>query len=121
MSWYNVPQKLRTELWPEYDQLPVSGLDPFAPRTKFDKIDVYEGLSYAVGQIYYANWPMIVSRKGNYKMFIETEWSYPYEQTWMSYMFQQTLNGNLNPAVLLASPINHNRIFHYSSQERREN
>ena len=121
VSWYNVPQSLRTELWPEYDQLPVSGLDPFAPRTKFDKIDVYEDLAYATGDIYYANWPMIVSRKGNQKMFLDTEWANPYEQTWMSHMFQETLKGNLKPAILLASPINHNRIFHYNREDRREN
>ncbi len=121
VSWYNVPQYIRTHLWPEYDQLPVSGLDTFSPRTKFNKIDSYDGLSYIDGDIYYANWPMIVSRKGNYKMFLETKWEHPYEQTWMSYMFQETLKGNIHPAILLASPINHNRIAHYQLSERREN
>lgn len=121
VSWYNVPQHVRTRLWPEYDQLPVSGLDPFAPRTKFDKIEVLDGLSYISGDIYYANWPMIVSRQGNKKMFLTTEWARPFEQTWMSYIFQETIAGNIKPAILLASPINHNRICHYTPQERREN
>lgn len=121
VSWYNVPQSVRTEIWPEYDQLPVSGLDLRAPRTKFDKIETYVGLSYATGDIYYANWPMIVSRAGNQKMFLDVQWENPFEQTWMSYMFQETLKGNIKPAVLLASPINHNRIHHYTPEERREN
>jgi hypothetical protein len=121
VSWYNVPQPLRSEIWPEYDQLPVSGLDPYAPRTKFDKINVFAGVSYAMGDIYYANWPMIVSRAGNQKMFLDVQWENPFEQTWMSYMFQETVKGNLKPAVLLASPINHNRIHHYTPEERREN
>jgi len=121
VSWYNVPQVVRTELWPHYDQLPVSGLDPFAPRTKFDKIEVFNELSYITGDIYYANWPMIVSKEGNKKMFIDVTWEHPYEQTLMSYMFQETRKGNIKPAVLLASPINHNRIFHYRPEERREN
>jgi hypothetical protein len=121
VSWYNVPQHIRTELWPEYNQLPVSGLDPFAPRTKFNTIDVFDGVSYISGDIYYANWPMIVSREGNKKMFLTTEWARPYEQTWMSYMFQETITGNLKPAILLASPINHNRISHYKPEDRREN
>lgn len=121
VSWYNVPQTIRTSLWPTYDQLPVSGLDPYAPRTKFDRIDVQSGLSYISGEIYYANWPMIVNKNGNYKMFLETDWAHPYEQTWMSYMFQETLKGNIKPAVLLAAPINHNRIFHYGKETRREN
>jgi len=121
VSWYNVPQVVRTNLWPDYDQLPVQGIDPYAPRTKFDKIDVFEELSYITGEIYYANWPMIVNKKGNYKMFLETNWENPFEQTWMSYMFQETLKRNINPAVLLAAPINHNRIAHYSPETRREN
>jgi len=121
VSWYNVPQIVRTTLWPDYDQLPVSGLDPYTPRTKFDRIEQFNEVAYITGEIYYANWPMIVSKKGNYKMFLETQWHNPFEQTWMSYMFQETLKGNIKPAVLLASPINHNRIAHYTSQERREN
>jgi len=121
VSWYNVPQNVRTELWSEYDMLPVSGLDPNCPRTNFKTIEVFEGLSFITGEIYYCNWPMIVSKKGNKKMFIETKWAHPYEQTWMSHMFQETRKGNLNPAVLLAAPINHNRIIWYKPEERREN
>jgi hypothetical protein len=121
VSWYNVPQTVRTAQWPEYDKLPISGLDVNAPRTKFKNIEVLEGLSYASGEIYYANWPMIVSREGNKKMFIDTKWEYPYEQTWMSYMYQETIKGNINPGVLLASPVWHNRILYYQPDERREN
>jgi FkbM family methyltransferase len=121
VSWYNIPKDLRTKLWPHYDQLPVAGLDQNSPRTKFNTIDVFDGVSYITGDIYYANWPMIVSREGNRKMFLETKWEHPYEQTWMSYMFQETINGNLNPAVLLASPVCHDRIKYYEPEERREN
>jgi len=121
VSWYNVPQTVRTALWPDYDKLPVSGLDPYAPRTKFDRIDVQDELSYITGEIYYANWPMIVDKKGNKKMFIDTKWAHPFEQTWMSYMFQETLKKNLQPAVLLAAPVKHDRIVYYKPEERREN
>ena len=121
VSWYNVPQSFRSFMWPDYDQLPISGLDPYAPRTKFDKIDVHNELSYISGEIYYANWPMIVSKKGNQKMFLDVQWEHPFEQTWMSYMFQETVKGNINPAVLLASPVWHNRIIYYKPEERREN
>ena len=121
VSWYNVPQSVRTYLWPDYDQLPVNGIDPYAPRTKFDKIDTHNELAYISGEIYYANWPMIVSKKGNQKMFLDVEWEHPFEQTWMSYMFQETIKGNLNPAVLLTSPVWHNRIVYYKPEERREN
>jgi hypothetical protein len=120
-SWYNVPQDIRTRDWPNYDKLPVTGLDPNVPLTNFNNIRVTDGLSYIDGDIYYANWPMIVSKEGNRKMFIDTTWAHPYEQTWMSYMYQLTKEKNLNPAVLLASPIWHDRIKHYQPHERREN
>ena len=121
VSWYNVPQAFRTYMWPDYDQLPISGLDPYAPRTKFDKIDIHNEVPYVSGEIYYANWPMIVSKKGNQKMFLDVEWEHPFEQTWMSYMFQETVKGNIQPAILLASPVWHNRIVYYKPEERREN
>jgi hypothetical protein len=121
VSWYNVPKVVRAEVWPHYTKLPVSGLDPNCPRTKFDTIEVVDGLSYIKGDVYYANWPMIVGKSGNKKMFLDTTWAYPYEQTWMSHMFQETKKGNLKPAVLLASPIHHNRIAYYKPEERKEN
>jgi hypothetical protein len=121
VSWYNVPQIVRSEVWPNYDKLPVTGLDVNCPRTKFDTIEVFDGLSYITGEVYYCNWPMIMGKKGNKKVFLETTWARPYEQTWMSYVFQETIKKNIKPAVLLASPINHDRIAHYDASDRREN
>ncbi len=120
-SWYNVPQDIRTRDWPNYDKLPFSGLDLNCPRTKFDEILTTDELAYITGEIYYDNWPMIVSRSGNKKMFIDTKWDHPFEQTWMSHMYQLTKDNKLKPAVLLASPIWHDRIKYYESDERREN
>lgn len=120
-SWYNVPQHIRTRDWPDYDKLPVHGLDPNVPLTNFKNIKNLDGLCYIDGEIYYANWPMIVSKEGNQKMFIDTKWAHPYEQTWMSHMYQMTKEGGLRPAVCLASPIWHDRIKYYKPHERREN
>ena len=120
-SWYNVPQHIRTRDWPHYDKLPIHGLDPNVPLTNFKNIRNIDGMCYIDGEIYYANWPMIVSKKGNQKMFIDTKWAHPYEQTWMSHMYQMTKEGNLKPAVCLASPIWHDRIKYYKPHERREN
>lgn len=120
-SWYNVPQHIRSRDWPDYDKLPVQGLDPNVPLTKFDNVRNMDGVCYIDGEVYYANWPMIVSKKGNKKMFIDTKWAHPYEQTWMSHMYQMTKEGELRPAILLASPIWHDRIKHYKPHERREN
>ena len=120
-SWYNVPQHIRTRDWPNYDSLPISGLDPNVPLTNFKNIRITDGLAYIDGEIYYANWPMIVSKEGNKKMFIDTKWGHPFEQTWMSHMYQLTKEGKLKPAVLLAAPIWHDRIKYYKPDERREN
>ena len=120
-SWYNVPQHVRTENWPNYDKLPITGLDPNVPLTDFKNIRNMDGVTYIDGEVYYANWPMIVSKEGNKKMFIDTKWAHPYEQTWMSHMYQMTKKGELKPAVLLSSPIWHDRIKHYKPEERREN
>ena len=120
-SWYNVPQEIRSRDWPDYDKLPVTGKDPDAPRTKFNNINTHQGVAYIDGEVNYCNWPMIVSKEGNKKMFIDTKWDNPFEQTWMSHMYQLTKKGKLKPAVLLASPIWHERIKYYKPEERREN
>lgn len=121
VSWYNIPQAVRTSLWPNYDKLPIHGLDPNCPRTNFNTIDNVDGLSYITGDVYYANWPMIMGKVGNRKVFLETTWAHPFEQTWMSHVFQEMIKGNIYGAILLASPIRHNRTSHYKPEERREN
>ena len=119
-SWYNVPQSVREKYWPDYSNLPELGLDPNCPKTQFGIIGNIDGLAYATGEIYYSNWPLIVSKKGNQKMFIDTTWAHPQEQTWMSHIFQETKEGKLSPAILLASPIWHDRIKYYNADERVE-
>ena len=64
---------------------------------------------------------MIMSKKGNQKVFINTKWAHPYEQTWMSHVFQLQKEGKVRAGVLLASPIWHERIKYYKPEERREN
>lgn len=120
-AWYNVPQNIRTEYWPHYDTLPTSGLDRNAPKTKFNTIDFVDGIPYISGDVYYSNWPQIVSRSGNKKMFLDTKWEYPYEQTWMSHIFQLIKSGLVTAGILLISPIEHNRFQFYEAKDRKEN
>jgi hypothetical protein len=119
-SWYNVPQNIREKFWSNYSSLPKTGIDPNAPKTKFDVIKSHNGIPYANGEIYYSNWPQIVSRNGNKKMFLDTKWTHPYEQTWMSHMFQLTKSGSLYPGILLMTPTEHNRFEHYDGKLRKE-
>jgi hypothetical protein len=119
-SWYNVPQVVREKYWPNYSKLPQMGTDPNAPRVEYKNIKSYDGLAYATGEIFYCNWPQIVSRDGNKKMFLTDKWAHPYEQTWMSYMYQELKKDNLNFGLLLASPTEHNRFEHYEANLRKE-
>jgi hypothetical protein len=120
-AWYNLPQDKRTAYFPDNDQLPSQGLAPHPPKTSFGEIDSLHGVAYISGEIYYCNWPHLISKEGNRKMFLETKWTHPYEQTWMSHFFLMTKNKTLRPGLLLASPVNHNRVYHYPAEERREN
>jgi hypothetical protein len=119
-SWYNVPDDVRKEHFPNYHKLPVMGLDPNCPKTEWGTMNTIDGVAYITGDVYYGNWPMIVSKEGNRKMFLEETWAHPHEQTWMSHMFQLTKEGRLSPAILLASPIWHDRIVYYNADERVE-
>lgn len=119
-AWYNIPQNFREINWPNKPNLPKTGFDPDAPKTKFNNIKSFEGIPYADGEIYYSNWPQVVSKEGNKKMFLTEKWAHPYEQTWMSYIFQETIKGNIKPAILLMSPTEHDRFEHYDRNLRKE-
>jgi len=119
-SWYNVPQNFRESHWPKNKKLPKMGLDPNAPRTKFNEIKSHKGVPYASGEVYLCNWPILLSKQGNYKCYIETKYEHPFEQTLMSHNFQETIKGNLKPGILLMTPTEHNRFDHYDSSLRKE-
>ena len=119
-SWYNVPQVFRESHWPEKPSLPVQGLDPEAPRTNFKNIKSYKGVPYAIGEIYLCNWPVLFSKTGNYKCYLETKYASPFEQTIMSHNFQETIKGNLKPGILLMTPTEHDRFEHYDASLRKE-
>lgn len=112
-SWYNVPQHVKDELF--------SDSKTEAPFLKYSTIKSYRGIPYATGDIYYCNWPQIVSKKGNKKMFLNTKWDHPYEQTWMSHIYQETVKGNIETGILLLTPTEHDRFDFYPKEERREN
>ncbi len=119
-SWHNVPGAVRAELFPE-KPVKTTGDHNAAPYLKYKNIKSYRQVPYATGEVYYCNWPQVVSKQGNRKMFLDTKWAHPFEQTWMSHMFQETIKGNLNPGILLATPTEHNRFEFYPKEDRREN
>jgi hypothetical protein len=111
-SWHNVPQSLRVEYFEDLQH---------KPPTQFNNIKSLNGIPYADGEIYYSNWPHIISQQGNKKCFMDTKWQHPYEQTWMSHIYTLTKQKEVKPAILLASPITHRRVHYYGATERKEN
>jgi hypothetical protein len=119
-AWYNVPQHFREQHWPKNKRLPQMGFDPNAPKTQFKEIKSHKGIPYASGEIYICNWPILLSKEGSYKCYLETKFQSPFEQTIMSHNFQQTIQGKLNPGILLMTPTEHDRFEHYSAELRKE-
>ena len=119
-SWHNVSIDTRSKLFPE-KPVKTNNDHNYAPYTNFKNIKIHRSVPYITGEIYYCNWPQVVSKEGNRKMFLAIKWDSPFEQTWMSHIFQETLKNNIKPGLLLASPTEHDRFEHYSSNERREN
>jgi hypothetical protein len=119
-AWYNVPQHVREKYWPGKNRLPQQGLDPNAPKAVYDSVRTFQGVPYVTGDVYYCNWPQIVSRTGNQKMFLDTTWGHPFEQTWMSHMYQLVKEGGLYPGLLLMTPTEHDRFEHYERGLRKE-
>jgi hypothetical protein len=119
-SWYNVPQSFRQQHWKDKPNLPKRGFDPNAPRTVFNTIKTHRGLSYATGEVYLSNWPILLTKKGNYRCYLETKFANPHEQTLMSHNFQQMVQGKRNTGVLLLTPTEHNRFEHYDAKLRKE-
>lgn len=111
-SWHNLASDKRDAIFPNTKKRPY---------TKYKNIKTYDGIPYAEGEVYYCNWPHIINKEGNQKCFLDTKWEHPYEQTWMSHIYQMTIAGKVKPGILLASPFTHNRVEHYTKEERREN
>jgi hypothetical protein len=119
-SWYNVDQEFRSKHWPNNQKLPTHGQDPNSPFLEFKNIKSVDGLPYATGEIYLSNWPIILSREGNYKCYIETKFDHPYEQTLMSHCYKQTIKGRIHAGLLLLTPTEHNRFDFYDGKLRKE-
>jgi hypothetical protein len=119
-AWYNVPQDFREKHWPKNQKLPTQGLDPNSPNLEFKHINSHKGLPYVSGEIYLSNWPILMTKQGNHNCYIKTKFQHPYEQTLMSHCYQETIKGNINAGLLLATPTEHNRFDFYESSLRKE-
>ena len=108
-AWHNVPQNVKNKYFPDGTH-----------RMKWKNSGCIDGVSYLIGDVYYSNWPSVMTRAGNYNVFLETVYASPFEQTIMSHAYQTMKKGRLRSAVLMASLVNHNRVYHYSRDIRKE-
>ncbi len=115
-AWHNVrPEALRNEYFPPR-------ADDVSPlKVRVDYTGTLRGLPFSVGEYHYCNWPLVFTKRGSRKLFLEEVYTHKYEQTWMSLAMKLIRNKELKVGTLLASPINHFRKYHYGENTRREN
>jgi hypothetical protein len=100
-AFYNLPPEQQAALF------------PLGHDTKIDALRNHAGVAYAVGEVHYSNWPLLITRRGNAHLFIDETPALHFEQTMMVRALELQRAGTLRGAVLLASPINHDRHVHY--------
>ena len=120
-AWYNVPDDVRYKYFPNKTKKPAVGLDSNPPFTQFTNIKKYKDLTHIEGEIYYCNWPLWFNKTGNRKVFLEPKFAHPFEQTWMSLVFQKQKQNLIKSSVVLLSLVNHDRKYYYKDSERKEN
>jgi hypothetical protein len=107
-AYYNLPAEERRHHFPN------------GHATRVGAIKSYAGVGYVVGEIFYSNWPMLMTRRAVRTMFLDDPDLRLFEQSLMVRAMELSRDGQLRGAVLLASPINHDRQCHYGADERRE-
>lgn len=110
-GWINLSEQARAHYFPGM-------ID--APRASFHGIHSLDHVPYAIGEVYYSNWPQVITRRGTRKLFFDERKEPCYEQYWTARSFELLRRGQLKAAVLLASPVNHHRTEDYARVERVE-
>jgi hypothetical protein len=111
-----------TENWAYYNLTEAERLEyfPNGPATRVEAIKSYRGVPYLIGDVFYSNWPMLMTRRGSHTMFLKDGKLTLYEQHLMVRGLRLARAGELRGGVLLASPIHHDRFVHYGANERKE-
>jgi hypothetical protein len=98
---------------------PVIGLKPKEMvKTRFKSISSHRSLPYAEGSVYLSNWPILMSKKGNQKVFLSSNFNGLSESNVSREVHRLILQGRIRSAVLLLSPIVHNRSINYDGFRR---
>ena len=108
-AWHNLPLEEKSKYFPaDYH------------RMQWKESGSLLGLSYLIGEVFYSNWPSLMTKTGNKKIFLDPNYESPFEQTIMSDSFKLLRAGKLRSGVLMASLVNHNRVYFYQPDLRKE-
>jgi hypothetical protein len=110
-AWVNLDAEKQARYFPHVNAMPPAELS--APK-------MLGNTGYVTGEVFYGNWPHLITRRGTQKLFLEQRSEKVYEQGWCARSFELLRGGTLKAAVLLASPVNHHRIQDYDPASRRE-
>lgn len=113
IAWFNCNEMVRKKFFPEQ---PVKLNDVIVPLTKFNQIKTLNGVPYALGEIYYCNWPLIMSRKGSREIFLEPVFRFPHEATIMSNGFEKMQLGKIKSGIILGTLFTHERFDFYQAE-----
>lgn len=75
----------------------------------------HDRFGYMIGNVYYSNWPMVINKSGNNKLFIALPNGWIDEFSIMKKAAQMIGNSILKVGVLCAWPILHKRDFNYKN------
>jgi hypothetical protein len=119
VAWYNINEKYREIYYPKKPKTEYNSSFENAPKTEFKKLGSVDGLPYAIGYVYYCNWPVLFNKEGNRKLFFDKAGGLT-ESCLMANSFTKLKSGVVKSGVLLASLITHDRKHFYKAEERRE-
>lgn len=88
-------------------------------KTKFNNISFLKDLGYIDGEVYLCNWPILFSRSGNYKCYLDKKVTGNFESSISQNVMLLIEKGEIKSSVLLLSPVNHNRLVQYDNSLRK--
>lgn len=113
VAWFNVSEETRKHFFPEQ---PIKLNDVPVPLTQFKQIKSRGGIPFALGDVFYCNWPSWISKKGSFEIFMNPIHRFPAEQTMMAHAFEKMKIGKIRTGILLATPFEHIREEFYSDE-----
>lgn len=113
VSWFNVSEETRKHFFPEQ---PLKLNDVPVPLTQFKSIKSRNGVPFALGDVFYCNWPSWISKKASYEIFLNPVFRFPAEQTMMAHAFEKMKIGKIKTGILLATPFEHIREEFYPDE-----